>query len=54
MIQALVYLKTISKKRRIRISFEPENSAARSLYASLGFETTGLIEGGEEIYELKF
>ena len=35
--------------RQIYISYEPENQAARALYASLGFNITGEIEGGEEV-----
>jgi diamine N-acetyltransferase len=38
--------------RRIRLSFEPENSVAEALYRSLGFHDTGLVEEGEIIYEL--
>lgn len=54
MKQALVHLKSISKEKKIRISFEPENTVARTLYSSMGFVTTGIIDGGEEIYELNF
>ena len=35
--------------RQIYISYEPENQAARALYASLGFNIIGEIEGGEEV-----
>lgn len=38
----------------LRISFEPENIAAKTLYESFGFESTGVIDGGEIIYELKY
>lgn len=36
----------------IFISFAPENDVARTLYASLGFEDTGVIEDGEQVYRL--
>jgi diamine N-acetyltransferase len=45
-------LETFRAEQRIRavgISYEPENEAARKLYASLGFQETGrLIEGEVE------
>lgn len=37
----------------IKISFVPTNTAARTLYASVGFEDTGTIEEGEVVYILK-
>lgn len=48
------YLKSISTDRKIRISFEPDNTVAKALYEKMGFVTTGVIEGGEIIYELIF
>lgn len=39
--------------RRIFISFEPENEAAKSLYESLGFEPDGRVEYGEVVYRLE-
>lgn len=36
----------------IFISFVPENTAAQKLYASLGFEDTGMVEDGELVYRL--
>ncbi len=36
----------------IFISFVPENIPAKSLYVSLGFEDTGLVEDGEAVYRL--
>ena len=46
------YLKSISTVSTIRISFEPENLIAKTLYEKLGFVTTGIISDGEVIYEL--
>ena len=45
-------LKHIATNRLIKISFEPENIAAKQLYEKLGFQSTGIIDGGEIIYEL--
>jgi diamine N-acetyltransferase len=36
----------------IYISFVPANVAAKTLYSSLGFEDTGIIEDGEVVYKL--
>ncbi|MCA0456282.1 MAG: GNAT family N-acetyltransferase [Chloroflexi bacterium] len=36
----------------ILISFVPENTAAKKLYASLGFDDTGEIEEGEMVYRM--
>ena len=38
----------------ISLSFEPENSNAQRLYASLGFKPTGEILEGEIVYRLDF
>ena len=35
------------------ISYEPENEIARKLYASLGFEETGEMDGDEIVAVLK-
>ncbi|HLF90083.1 MAG TPA: GNAT family N-acetyltransferase [Anaerolineales bacterium] len=37
----------------VGISYEPENEAARTLYASLGFEETGEIVGSEVVAILR-
>lgn len=37
----------------ILVSFEPENRIAEALYASLGFQHTGRIEGGETVVRLR-
>jgi len=52
MEQLIPRLKRISKTPCLRISFEPTNDRAKVTYESLGFRTTGWIEGGEVIYEL--
>ncbi len=39
--------------RCIYISFEPENTVAKSLYESLGFLPDGRIEYGEVVYRLE-
>jgi diamine N-acetyltransferase len=39
--------------RAVGISYEPENEAARKLYASLGFEETGEVVGGEVVAVLR-
>ncbi|MBN2504961.1 MAG: N-acetyltransferase [Bacilli bacterium] len=51
---ALEILMPLADNRLIRISFEPQNSVAQKLYESLGFVTTGRIEGGEVIYEKRW
>lgn len=47
-------LKEVATNHLLRISFEPENSVAKQLYEKLGFQTTGVIDSGEIIYELKW
>jgi diamine N-acetyltransferase len=42
-------MRAIPGCRQIYISYEPENQAARALYASLGFFADGTVEGGEEV-----
>ena len=39
--------------QRVGISYEPENEAARKLYASLGFEETGEMLGDETLAVLQ-
>lgn len=39
-------------QRDIYISFEPENKAAKALYASLGFRPDGRVLDGEIVYAL--
>jgi diamine N-acetyltransferase len=49
-------LETFRADERIQavgISSEPENEAARKLYASLGFEETGEVVGGEVVAVLQ-
>ncbi len=43
----------LSEKKLIRISFEPENIIAKTLYENLGFRSSGLMDGGEIVYERK-
>lgn len=45
-----------SKKdcRKVVVSFDPANRAARQLYLSLGFEETGRVIWDEEVMELVF
>lgn len=38
--------------RRVRVSYVPENEAARRLYASLGFRETGEVSRGEVVADL--
>jgi diamine N-acetyltransferase len=37
--------------KRIRISFDPDNTVARALYGSMGFKDTGEVDSGETVYE---
>lgn len=37
----------------IRISFEPDNRAARALYLELGFEDSGEVEDGEVVFVMR-
>jgi diamine N-acetyltransferase len=39
--------------QEVGISYEPENEAARTLYASLGFEETGEVVGSEVVAILR-
>ncbi|MGD9910215.1 MAG: GNAT family N-acetyltransferase [Candidatus Izemoplasmatales bacterium] len=47
-------LKEVASNHLIRISFEPENVVAKQLYEKLGFQDTGIVDGGEIIYDLKW
>jgi diamine N-acetyltransferase len=53
MEQVIDVLKTLPDCDNIYISFDPANDVARKLYASLGFEDTGLIEEGEVVYRMR-
>ena len=52
---ALEFIRTwpCGKAEYCVLSYEPENSAAKKLYASFSFEETGEIAGGEAIAVLK-
>lgn len=52
--KALELIKTFpyGKASAVSISYEPENVAAKTLYASFGFKETGKIEYGEMIAKL--
>jgi len=43
----------LARTRRVSICYEPENAAARRLYASFGFVENGLDEDGEMIAMLE-
>jgi len=45
-------IKQNPKCQKIHISYSPENNAARQLYLSLGFHTTGELNCGEEVAEM--
>jgi len=47
----LSILMLLALNRLIKISFEPENENAKSLYEKLEFHTTGVIDGSEVVYE---
>ncbi len=47
----LEQLMPLSEKKLIKISFEPENVVAKTLYENLGFRSTGFMDGGEIVYE---
>ena len=52
-MQALIdQLRAQPGYQAILISFVPENTAAKKLYASLGFSDTGEIEEGEMVYRM--
>ncbi|TGQ64654.1 GNAT family N-acetyltransferase [Mesorhizobium sp. M00.F.Ca.ET.186.01.1.1] len=51
--EALKEIARLSHIRRVSICYEPENEAARRLYASFGFAEKGLDEDGEMIAVLE-
>jgi diamine N-acetyltransferase len=53
MEQAIERMKTLPNSETLYISFLPENSAAKNLYAGLGFEDTGVMDEDEIVYRLK-
>ena len=53
MAEVIARLRAIPGCRKIRTSFEPTNVVAQRLYESLGFRTTGEIEGGEGVAVLE-
>ena len=52
MLQAIQLIRGQPGCSSISLSFEPENTTAERLYASLGFEPTGEILEGETVYRL--
>lgn len=52
MVEILKDLRGREDCSEIRISFVPENAAARALYESLGFEDRGVFEQGEVVLVL--
>jgi diamine N-acetyltransferase len=46
-------LKQLYQPTEIYISFEPDNTVARTLYESMGFQDTGEVESGELVFKLK-
>lgn len=53
MQQTIERMKTLSDSENIYISFLPENTAAKNLYAGVGFEDTGTMDEDEIVYRLK-
>ncbi len=49
---ALTEIRALGPARRVAICYEPENEAARRLYAAAGFVEDGLDEDGEMIAHL--
>jgi diamine N-acetyltransferase len=47
-------MKKLANGHIIRISFEPENLVARTLYEQLGFHDTGKMVGDEIVFELNW
>jgi diamine N-acetyltransferase len=45
-------LKQLYQATEIYISFEPDNTVARTLYESMGFQDTGEVESGELVFKL--
>jgi diamine N-acetyltransferase len=54
MIQILATLQAIPGCTGVGISYEPTNTVAQKLYASLGFIETGEVDDGETVAKLKF
>ncbi|WP_042471504.1 GNAT family N-acetyltransferase [Bacillus ndiopicus] len=54
MEKLIEHIKEDSERNVIYLSFEPENSLARSLYEKLGFEADGRIIDGEVVYRLVY
>jgi diamine N-acetyltransferase len=52
MEEVLARLDERPERGEIRISFVPENAAARALYSSLGFEDRGIVDDGEVVLVL--
>lgn len=50
--QTIAHIQATIGCAELYISFVPANVGAQKLYASLGFEDTGLIEDGEIVYKL--
>lgn len=50
--KAIVEIRAIGGVRKVAISYFPDNTAAKSFYASLGFVEVGLDEDDEMIAEL--
>ena len=53
MLCVLGDLKSIKGMQKVYVSFEPENSGARTLYTQLGFLPDGRVLEGEIVYCLK-
>lgn len=51
---ALTEIRSLDEVGQISICYEPENSAARQLYAKAGFVENGVDEDGEMIAHLNF
>ena len=48
-MQALIAMARASGAPCVKLSYDPDNSVARSLYAQLGFHETDEMEGGEVV-----
>lgn len=53
MLKLIEHIKSNYDQEELFVSFIPDNSAAKNLYESLGFENTGRIENAELVYKLK-
>jgi diamine N-acetyltransferase len=54
MLEVINRLRNTTGCYKLRISFEPSNTVAESLYSSLGFCRTGEIDDGEVVAILEF